>query len=79
MKEELTKLEKEILEEIIGITDDFGEQDEFIYECLEEDGYDMKIARGVIGSLAKKGKIYFDEDYVGSKVLRRYIYINHTI
>ena len=79
MDKELTENEKMLLNDIIVLTDDFGEEDEFIYENLKEGGYDMKIARGVIGSLVKKGYIFFDEDYVGSKVLRRYIYINHTI
>ena len=79
MKEKLTKLEDEILQAIIEITDDFGEEDKFIYDCLKEDGYNMNIVRGVIGSLVKKERIFFSEDYMGNIILRRYIYINHEV
>lgn len=74
---ELTNLEKQVLLEINWITDGLGEEDKFIYKCLKEEGYDMKVVRGVLASLEKKNKIYFDEDYVGNVVTRRYIYINN--
>jgi len=63
----LTEKEREILEEIDSITDGFGEMQDYIIECLRAKKYDLKIIRGVIGSLVKKGYIEYQEDMIYMK------------
>lgn len=60
----LTKLEKEIFEKIDIIADGFAETPDYILECLRQEGYDIKIVRGVIGSLVKKGKLLHQGDAI---------------
>lgn len=64
---EFTKLEKEILYKIDEITGGFGEEQKYILECLEEQNYDIKIVRGVIGSLVKKGELIYQDNYIYMK------------
>ena len=64
---QLTEKEKEILTEIDLITDGFGEMQDYIIECLKAKKYDLKIIRGVIGSLVKKGCIVYQEDMIYMK------------
>lgn len=64
---EFTKLEKEILHKIDEITGGFGEEQKYILECLEEQNYDIKIVRGVIGSLVKKGELIYQDNYIYMK------------
>lgn len=59
---ELTKLEKEILELVEEATGGFAEEAKYIYKHITKNGYDMKVARGVIGSLVKKNILEFDSD-----------------
>jgi hypothetical protein len=63
----LTEKEKEILAEIDSITDGFGEMQDYVIECLRAKKYDLKIIRGVIGSLVKKGYIEYQEDMIYMK------------
>jgi DNA-binding MarR family transcriptional regulator len=63
----LTEKEKEILAEIDSITDGFGEMQDYVIECLRAIKYDLKIIRGVIGSLVKKGYIEYQEDMIYMK------------
>lgn len=67
---ELTKLEKEILQEIDDLTDGFGEETNYILDYLKSKGYDMKVTRGVIGSLVKKEELVHQGDaiYMGYTV-----------
>ena len=64
---------------VIGQACEFDYSGTQACKVLKEDGYDMNIVRGVIGSLVKKERIFFSEDYMGNIILRRYIYINHEV